>query len=476
MFQGGGADWAPLDPGPQPARSGPRRSAAPAAARPAARTATVRQKEGYHRGRHDLAHSAPAPWDATAAAEGRPLKDLSRPRPAETTRSGWTPQPVTATGMARHYRQRPRARHRMIHLRGLHYMVIGRARSRMAATYRTPKRTGLAGRRRPRKAARWLGYIPFDQIIDQRNAAPVVRIFKRAGAVAVHPRRLDVDIPDADDITPRVRLEDFAACSPTSWCSSARSRRSRRARARSPTATRRPVPADRRNRRHDASTDGQGGAEDGRPMVVFNFSDCRPGRLADADLVARKLQAFKDALFPDLEFQVHRVALTPEQVREYGLPSTPLKDTEKRGDALADAMGVEQTEIDALATLRPDLLRQIARDAIGPFYDPRSSNGSPQAREAWRSEHRPSSTPRDADPLERLRDQADRSWPSARGDRGDQRRAPVDAERLRPSHPVVPTPRSKARDRLPLIDSGWSFAEQCRRLIDSKGYRNGKEA
>jgi hypothetical protein len=24
---------------------------------------------------------------------------------------------------------------------------------------------------------------------------------------------------------------------------------------------------------------------------------------------------------------------------------------------------------------------------------------------------------------------------------------------------------------LPLLDSGWSFAEQCRRLLDSKGYR-----
>jgi hypothetical protein len=25
---------------------------------------------------------------------------------------------------------------------------------------------------------------------------------------------------------------------------------------------------------------------------------------------------------------------------------------------------------------------------------------------------------------------------------------------------------------LPLLDSGWSFAEQCRRLIASKGYRD----
>ena len=33
-------------------------------------------------------------------------------------------------------------------------------------------------------------------------------------------------------------------------------------------------------------------------------------------------------------------------------------------------MDREQTEIDALAALRPDVLNQIARDAITPFYDP----------------------------------------------------------------------------------------------------------
>ena len=66
------------------------------------------------------------------------------------------------------------------------------------------------------------------------------------------------------------------------------------------------------------------------------------------------------------EFEVHRVALTPDQVREYGLPSTPLKDTEKRADKWRAAMGVEQTEIDALASLRPDLLRDIASAGAGP--------------------------------------------------------------------------------------------------------------
>ena len=79
------------------------------------------------------------------------------------------------------------------------------------------------------------------------------------------------------------------------------------------------------------------------------------------------------------------MALTPDQVREYGLPSTPLKDTERRADKWTAATGVEQTEIDALAALQPDLLRQIADDAIAPFYDDTLDDRVRQAeRNGWR--------------------------------------------------------------------------------------------
>ena len=110
------------------------------------------------------------------------------------------------------------------------------------------------------------------------------------------------------------------------------------------------------------------GAEDGRPMAVLYFADADPSGWNMAIAISRKLDAFDGCTFPDLEFQVHRVALTPDQVREFDLPSTPLKATES-GPRRRRAMGVEQTEIDALATLRPDLLRQVARNAIAPFYD-----------------------------------------------------------------------------------------------------------
>ena len=63
------------------------------------------------------------------------------------------------------------------------------------------------------------------------------------------------------------------------------------------------------------------------------------------------------------------MALTVEQVRDLDLPSTPLKETEKRADRWREAFGVEQTEIDALATLRPDALREIVDRAFDPYFD-----------------------------------------------------------------------------------------------------------
>ena len=104
-------------------------------------------------------------------------------------------------------------------------------------------------------------------------------------------------------------------------------------------------------------------------MVVFYFADCDPAGWQMSISVSRKLQALQALEFGGLDIEVHRVALTPDQVREYGLPSTPLKDTERRADKWTAAMGVEQTEIDALAALQPDVLTQMARDAIAPFFD-----------------------------------------------------------------------------------------------------------
>ena len=110
-------------------------------------------------------------------------------------------------------------------------------------------------------------------------------------------------------------------------------------------------------------------AADPRPAVVLYFSDFDPSGWQMPISVSRKLQALRTLRHPDLRIAVHRVALTLDQVRELNLPSTPLKETEKRADKWRARMGHEQTEIDALAALRPEELTRIALDALKPFFD-----------------------------------------------------------------------------------------------------------
>jgi hypothetical protein len=64
---------------------------------------------------------------------------------------------------------------RRVHFRSLHYMLLGQPRPDGRPYENTYEQWGwlygVAG-----KAARWLGYVPFGQIMDQRNAEPVIRM------------------------------------------------------------------------------------------------------------------------------------------------------------------------------------------------------------------------------------------------------------------------------------------------------------
>lgn len=110
--------------------------------------------------------------------------------------------------------------------------------------------------------------------------------------------------------------------------------------------------------------------EDGRPAVIFTFSDFDPSGYSMPGSLGYKLAAMAELEHVQpFEFRVISASLTQEQVRELGLPSTPIKRSDLRRASWVAAMGSEQTEIDALATLRPEVLTQIAHDAISPFFD-----------------------------------------------------------------------------------------------------------
>lgn len=108
---------------------------------------------------------------------------------------------------------------------------------------------------------------------------------------------------------------------------------------------------------------------DGRPCRIFYFSDSDPTGFHMPIEVSRKLQALVDDRFPELDVQLRHCSLAAEQVQVLGLPSTPMKATERRADKWRERFGVEQTEIDALATLRPRDLRDIVEKAVAPYWD-----------------------------------------------------------------------------------------------------------
>lgn len=430
--------------------------------------------------------------DQAAAESGCPMKDLTvlsahrDPFRLDTDarhRDGkWLADTAAALGLG----------DRRIHLRGLHYMVLGRPKPD-GSPYENTDADWTWLSEDAGKAARWLGYIPFDQITDQRNAEPEIRQFSRREPWPYLTVGLDVQLPAGDDILPEVVLLDFDGTQPCHLVLFGE--KSSLSDVLGPVAAR--FGADLYLPTGEISDTlmyrmATSAVADGRPMVVLCFSDADPAGWQMPVSIARKLQAFKalgtitepasDAYgnrttrtldLAGMEFQVRRVALTPGQVREYGLPSTPLKPTEKRADKWRAAMGVEQTEIDALASLRPALLRQIAETAIAPFFDDTLSHRVAQARAAWLGEAREIVTASlDSDQLARIRADAAGQLDQMRqqiAELNDALRIDVDDFDLPPI--VVPEPETAGSDSTPLLDSRWSFAEQCRALIASKDYQ-----
>lgn len=262
---------------------------------------------------------------------------------------------------------------RRIHWRGLHYVLVSGKRPVLKPNGEVYENTddnwqwlsGPAG-----KAARWLGYIPFERITDNRNAEPIIHRKARVVPEAFVSIGLDVTIPDVADIEPMAIASGFEPRQAFHF--SIFGEKASLEDVLRPIASK--MQADLYLPTGEISdtlvhTIAKDADRDGRPLVMFTLADCDPAGRQMPVSIGRKLQALRDLLFPNLRFEVVPVALNPDQVAELGLPSTPLKETERRADRWREAFGIEQTEIDALATLRPDVLGEIVERAFDPYVD-----------------------------------------------------------------------------------------------------------
>jgi DNA topoisomerase VI subunit B len=279
-----------------------------------------------------------------------------------------------------------------VHLRGLFYRIVsveggiakpdGKIFVNTDANWRWLINTAA-------KAARYLGYTPFETIVDERTAEPYILIPSEppCDGKGYFEAGDNIEIPGLVRLLPRVGAD------------APRGKQPYRIILLGEKVSLREVLHPIAQQVHGElllltgeSTDTRinemlkRAAADERPAVILYFTDFDPAGHQMALSVARKLQAMRILLYPNLQIELHRVALTLTQVREFGLPSSPIKATEKRKSKWTAAMGHEQTEIDALAALRPDDLRRIALDAVRPFFDFGLEERCQKASEAWRKE------------------------------------------------------------------------------------------
>ena len=275
-----------------------------------------------------------------------------------------------------------------VHLRALHYLLIGNALRPDGKPYvNDDQNWDLV--QKAANAARWLGYVPFDRIRDERNADPEVYVPGHSIEIGFGNLSLycSLDVPSLGSVLPHIWASAPEPLQPYRiiFIGEKSSLGSELWSLAEHIGAELLLPTGEISNTLIAGI-AACAAADGRPAAVLYFSDFDPAGWQKPVSVSRKLQALRDLEHHDLEIEVHPVALTLDEIVAFGLPSTPLKETERRADRWQAIMGREQTEIDALIALRPGAVRSLAEQAIMPFYDPTLRQRARELAAAWEAQ------------------------------------------------------------------------------------------
>jgi len=119
-----------------------------------------------------------------------------------------------------------------------------------------------------------------------------------------------------------------------------------------------------------------------RPCRIFYISDFDPAGMGMPISVARKIEYFLRERDLDLGVKLEPIALLQEQCRQYRLPRTPIKETERRREKFENTFGEGATELDALEALYPGELARLVQDAISTYHDPEIAERANEQRQA----------------------------------------------------------------------------------------------
>lgn len=197
-----------------------------------------------------------------------------------------------------------------------------------------------------------------------------------------------------------------------------------------------------------------------KPARIFYGSDFDPAGQSMPRAVARKIEwlLYAEGLRSDVKLAP--LVLTQEQVQEYALPRTPIKDSEQRAARFEQMHGKGAVELDALEALHPGTLAGILEEALSAYYNREAEREARTKERALRQVIR-----------QRVAEITGRYGPQIEALRsmGEELRAldVPDLERYEPD-PAHPVPDDGALSWL--FDSRRTYLEQ---IAAYKGYGNG---
>jgi hypothetical protein len=224
-------------------------------------------------------------------------------------------------------------------------------------------------------AARYLDRIPFDGLIDRRNGEPIFLAgpadpdYDPEVTCSMFGDDVDVDLPDFPCL-PSLDVDGFQAIQKfilEVWIEKS-------------TQNDWLLPLCRRRGVNLVTGIGEQSETRSRelafraarqkaPVRIIYLSDFDPGGRSMPKAVARKVE-FTIAKFGlDVDLELIPLVLTPEQCREYRLPRTPIKETERRKDKFERIFGIGATELDALEALHPGEMARFLEAEIDNFLD-----------------------------------------------------------------------------------------------------------
>ena len=416
----------------------------------------------------------------TAAADnGMPLKDLTVLASSRDPYRLDTPaNHILGQWLADAYRQVCRDGRRL-HIRGLHYRFVGQVTKPDGKPYINDDDTWEWLQAKCVKAARFLGYLPWDAIRDARNSPPEWYDLRETPP-GWQIQTDDVYLSLPENLTPRLVLNGDLYRQPWQQVLIAEKQ--------GVADLLRPI-CEKRNTSMVLPSGElsdtmlyeviKRAAEDGRPLAVHQLGDFDPAGHQMAVSTARTAQAIRDSQFPDLEIRVHAIGLTLDQCQEWQLPSTPLKESERRADRWHEAMGWEQTELDAAVALKPTEFQHMVRDCLDQYRDnDLSSQGAVMRSKLMREANARLAETLGPSAIERIRNQLEEKLPELEELVNEINEAlafdPTEAGIDLPETPEVIIGDWQAT-QTPLLDTADDWASNTRRLIARKAYQDGEQ-